>query len=320
MSTITSISPRISLIDGFDLGLKERTGTYVIQEEKITLVESGPSPSVPHILKGLKTLAILPEQVDYLIVTHIHLDHAGGAGLLLEKCPNAKLIVHPKGARHLVDPSRLIAGAQAVYQDKFDALFQPIIPIDEDRLLIKNDLDTLEIGPNCNLTFYDTPGHAFHHFSILDPGSNGIFTGDTLGVHYESLAKDGIHFVLPSTSPNQFNPEAMIASLERIQSLHVDTIFFGHYSASHQPVKVYEQVKYWLERFVSIGKNVEEGNGTVNQLSQLLLTSIQNELDELGVSRSHPVYEHIQLDLQICSIGILDYLRKQEKGKGKGYS
>ena len=310
MSTITSISPRISLIDGFDLGLKERTGTYVIQEEKITLVESGQSPSVPHILKGLETLSILPEQVEYLIVTHIHLDHAGGAGLLLNKCPNAKLIVHPKGARHLIDPSRLIAGAQAVYQEKFDTLFQPILPVEEDRLIIMNDLDTLEIGPSCNLTFYDTPGHATHHFSILDPVSNGIFTGDTLGVHYESLAQDGIHFVLPSTSPNQFNPEAMIASLERIQSLQVNTIFFGHYSASHQPLKVFEQIQVWLERFVSIGRDVFEKNGTVQQLSHLLLSSIQNELDELNVSRNHPVYDHIQLDLQICSMGILDYLRK----------
>ncbi|WP_227936257.1 MBL fold metallo-hydrolase [Alkalihalobacillus deserti] len=312
MSNISSISPRISLIDGFDLGLEERTGTYVIQEEKTTLVESGPSPSIPHVLKGLETLRILPEQVDYLIVTHIHLDHAGGAGLLLEKCPNAKLVVHPKGARHLTNPSRLIAGAQAVYQDKFDVLFQPIVPVEENRLLIKSDLETLVLGQNCELTFYDTPGHAAHHFSILDPVSNGVFTGDTLGVHYESLAKDGIHFVLPSTSPNQFNPEDMTASLEKIKSLDVDMIYFGHYSVSHQPEKVYEQIQYWLERYVIAGLENYKRNGSVDQLNDLLFTSIQQELDRLGVSRNHPVYEHITLDLQICSMGIIDYLKKKK--------
>jgi len=307
------LSPRISLIDGFDLGLKERTGTYVINEEKITLIESGPSPSVPHVLAGLESMGIKPEQIDYLIVTHIHLDHAGGAGLLLEKCPNAKLVVHPKGARHLMNPSRLIAGAKAVYGEKFDLLFDPIVPIQEERILIKSDLDTLLIGVKCNLVFYDTPGHANHHFSIYDPVSNGIFTGDTIGVHYQALANDNIHFVLPSTSPNQFNPESMIESLNKIQSLNVDAIYFGHYSLSKQPNLVYEQVRKWLNEFVAIGETVFKKSGSINELSNTLFTSIQADLDNIGVSREHPVYEHIKLDLQVCSMGIVDFLSKKYK-------
>lgn len=313
MSTITEFSSRLALIDGFDLGLKERTGTYVLREQKITLIESGPSPSVSHVTKGLKELGIDLNEVEYIIVTHIHLDHAGGAGLLLSQCPNAKLVVHPKGARHMIDPSRLIAGAKAVYGEQFDQLFNPIVPVQEDLVIIKKDQETLKIGPNCELTFYDTPGHAAHHFSIYDPISNGIFTGDTLGVRYESLAKEGIHFVLPSTSPSQFNPDATKLSLKRIQALNVETIYFGHFSASHEPVKVYNQLSEFLEVFVSTGKEVFDQGGSYLDLQKRLLTTITEYLDELNVPRDHLVYEQLALDLEICSMGIIDYFTKQRK-------
>ena len=148
------LNEKIYLIDGFDLGVAERTGTYVIAEEALTLVDTGPSPSVKHVKKGLETLGYSLDQVKYIIVTHIHLDHAGGAGLLLEECPNAKVVVHPRGARHLADPSRLVAGARMVYGERFSELFDPVVPIPEERLLIKDEGDTLEIGPACTLKFF----------------------------------------------------------------------------------------------------------------------------------------------------------------------
>lgn len=139
MNKPIDLGHRIQLIDGYDLGIPGRTGTYVIQEEQLTIVETSASPSVPYILEGFKALGINPSDLKYIILTHIHLDHAGGAGLLLESCPHAKVIVHPKGARHLARPERLIQGARAVYGDKFDELFDPIIPIPEDKLITKAD-------------------------------------------------------------------------------------------------------------------------------------------------------------------------------------
>src|SRR5690625_4408217 len=124
------IDARIHLIDGFDLGVPERTGTYVIAEEELTIVETGPSPSVKYIKQGLQDLGFSLDEVKYIIVTHIHLDHAGGAGLLVRECPNAKVVVHPRGERHLIDPSKLAAGARAIYGDSFSELFDPIVPID----------------------------------------------------------------------------------------------------------------------------------------------------------------------------------------------
>lgn len=313
MSTIKTISPRVTLIDGYDLGIRDRTGTYVLHEQQYTLIESGPSPSVPHILKGLEKLGIDPSDIKYLIVTHIHLDHAGGAGLLLQHCPNAKIVVHPRGARHLIDPSRLIEGAKAVYGDSFDHLFNPIVSIPEERVLIKGDRETLQIGEGCQLIFYDTPGHSAHHFSIFDPISNGIFTGDTIGVRYEPLAADGYELILPSTSPNQFDPNAMIRSLNQIEELGVETIYFGHFSASTRPVNVYEHIRKWLPTFMATGEAIYQTGGTYQELSKQLVSLIQQELDHAGISRDHRVYEHIKLDMKVSAMGILDYLSKRNQ-------
>ncbi len=220
------LNKRMHVIDGFDLGMTERTGTYVIEEEELTLVDTGPSPSVKHVKKGLAALGHALEDVKYIIVTHVHLDHSGGAGLLLQDCPNATVVVHAKGARHLSDPSRLIAGAKMVYGEQFDKLFAPILAIPESRLLIKNEGEQLKIGASCVLEFWDTPGHANHHFSIYDPISNGIFAGDTVGIRYEQLVREGIDLYLPSTSPNQFNPEAMQNAIERMSLANLDAIYF----------------------------------------------------------------------------------------------
>ncbi|USG65655.1 MBL fold metallo-hydrolase [Brevibacillus ruminantium] len=304
----------IQLIDGFDLGLENRTGTYVMQEEELTLIETSASPSVPHILAGLSALGLDPADVKYVIVTHIHLDHAGGAGLLLqEHCPQAKVVVHPKGARHLVDPSRLIMGARAVYGDKFDQFFEPIIPVPEQRVLIKGHEETLQIGPSRVLRFFDSPGHAYHHCSIYDPVSNGMFTGDTLGVQYSQLKADGVSLYLPSTSPNQFDPEAMLHSLAMVQEMQVERIFFGHFGMSTEVEEVYRQLTMWIPRFVQIAEAVAaSGDLESSEVSRQLLAMVASYLKDQGIAADHPEFGILRSDLEICAMGLVDYLQKKQ--------
>lgn len=308
---------RIFLIDGFDMGFQERTGTYVICDEQITLVESCASPSVPHIIKGLETLEIPLDEIKYIIVTHVHLDHAGGAGLLMQKCPNAKLVVHPRGARHMIDPSRLIQGAKAVYGPIFDKLFDPILPIPEERVIVKHDGETLAIGSDCELTFYDTPGHANHHFSIYDPKSNGIFVGDTLGVKNKHIEEYGFTFYLPATSPNQFDPDKTMESLQRIRNLGVDRIYFGHFGMAEDVDEVYKQIEHWLPIYVKTGEEVYREGKNANELKKRLLDKISAVLDEHSIPKNHIAYQIIQMDLQIFSMGIIDYFSKKEKSEAK---
>ena len=319
MKNFSEIGHRISLIDGHDLDREKRTGTYVLADEVTTLVETSASPSVPHLLAGLNDMGIDPKDISYIILTHIHLDHAGGAGLFLEHCPHAKVIVHPKGARHLEEPSRLIAGAKAVYGDDFDELFNPILPIPKERIIIKQHRETLQTGPSSLLTFYDTPGHANHHFSIFDSVSKGMFAGDTVGIYYRELDSEGIEFHLPSTSPNQFNPAAMLKAAELYESLGVQRIFFGHYGVSENPAEVYSQLRYWLPIFVETAKASfkmeKEFADQVESTKEGLLNKVTEQLKQRGISGNHPVFDIINLDLNVSSMGLIDFLNKSEKTK-----
>ncbi|HLR61025.1 MAG TPA: MBL fold metallo-hydrolase [Lentibacillus sp.] len=304
------LDEHIHLIDGFDLGVSERTGTYVIDQNDLTLIETGPSPSVKYIKKGLDDLGFSLEDVKYIIVTHVHLDHAGGAGLLMEECPNATVVVHPKGARHLVNPKKLAAGARGVYGDSFSELFDPIVPVQEERLIIKDEGETLKIGDHCTLEFLDTPGHARHHFSIYDPISNGLFTGDTVGVRYQQLIDEGIDFFLPSTSPNHFDPNAMQASINRIRKMNLDKIYYGHYGMTEDVNEALDQVSQWLDIFVEIGEEaVSEGKG-YDVLASRMLEQVKGDLSIKGLRTDHDVYILLNLDMQVCALGIIDYFKK----------
>ncbi|MED3551347.1 MBL fold metallo-hydrolase [Cytobacillus praedii] len=307
----------ISIIDAMDLGKEKRTGCYVLHAQDLTIIETCASPSIPYLLEGFKNLGIDLKDIKNIIVTHVHLDHAGGVGLLLESCPNAKVIVHPRGMRHLADPSKLILGARAVYGEKFDELFDPILPVPSNRLLVKEDGDTLQIGEGRILTFYDTPGHAKHHFSIHDSLSNGIFTGDTIGVFYPQLFDQGIELYLPSTSPNQFDPDAMLDSLEKIKALEVDRIYFGHYGMTDNPSHVYAQIYKWLPIFMEAGEKVwkdkqDDSNETkCEALFQKLFAEIHSFLSDKECMLDQEMTEIIKLDLSVGSMGIIDYLAKK---------
>lgn len=304
------LTDRIHLIDGFDMGIPSRTGTYVIDEEELTIVETGPSPSIKYIKKGLEALGHTLNEVKYIIVTHIHLDHAGGAGVLLKLCPHAKVVVHPRGKRHLMDPLRLTGAARAIYGESFSEFFDPVEAVPEDKLIVKGDGDTLSIGSSCTLQFLDTPGHARHHLSIYDPVSNGMFTGDTVGVRYDQLDSLGLDLFLPSTSPNHFDPDAMHESINRMLDMNLDFIFYGHFGMTMKTTAALHQVSEWLDIFVAEGERViAEGKG-YDVLAQRLLNRVREHLRSLHVPDDHQVYILINLDMQISSLGIIDYFQK----------
>lgn len=315
MEKIEQISEGLFCIDTYDLGRPNQTSSYLLKDEKIALIETSASPSVPYIMKGLQALGVAPEDIDYLILTHIHLDHAGGAGLFMEKCKKAELIVHPKGARHLVNPSRLIASAKSVYGDQFDTLFDPILPVEETRLRTVADGDQLVLGETI-LTFHHTKGHANHHISIHDSKSNGIFVGDTTGVYYPELLEENFDLILPSTSPNQFDPGAMEQSIQLYEKLAPSQLYFGHYGVYYEPNMAYEQVRYWLPIFLEEGKKAmavkEEFYERSRDLEKRLNALVNDYVLQHGLMLNHPVFKVIPLDTAVSAMGIIDYLVKLE--------
>lgn len=208
----------------------ELASIHLIQSnDRIAIVDTGTQYSVPQVEKALSDLSLGYENVDYVILTHIHLDHAGGAGALMALCEHAKLIVHPKGARHMVDPSKLVAGASAVYgEQEFNRLYGRVTPVAEQRIVQPQDGDIIDFAGR-PLLFLDTPGHASHHHCIVDLQSHSVFTGDTLGIAYRALRNDDRCFVMPTTTPVQFNPDALHASIDKVMSHEPATLYLTHY-------------------------------------------------------------------------------------------
>lgn len=314
MERTQKIAANFFCIDTHDLNRKERTSAYVLIDEKIALIETSASPSVPYIIEGLNELQISLEDIDYVIVTHIHLDHAGGVGLFLQSCPNAKLIVHPRGVAHMVDPSRLIASAKSVYGDEFERLFDPILPVEPERIMEARHEDILSLGLH-QLTFYHTEGHAKHHISMHYSATNGLFVGDTTGVYYPEMAKESIDLIIPSTSPNQYDPETMEQSIQLYETLNVRELYFGHYGAYPNPAEAYRQVRYWTPLFLAEGEKVLAASDILSEQVKLLDAGLQALLHQYlqnnGIAENHPVYQTIPFDTVVSAMGILDYLQKK---------
>ncbi|SPT76290.1 MULTISPECIES: MBL fold metallo-hydrolase [Bacillus cereus group] len=309
---ISSGDFKLYIIDDYDLGRFQRTGTYVLPEEDgITLIDTCASPSLRYILAGLNELQIELIQVKNIIVTHIHVDHAGAAGLLMKCCPNAKLFVHPMGKMYMCEPDKLEKSLKKVYgNDIFNNQFYPIIPIHEARIHPVDDGEKLKISKKRELQFFHTPGHADHHISIYDPATKGVFAGDTIGAYFPELDFD---LYLPITSPPQFNYTKMIESKEKIKKLNPSKIYFGHYGVSQEVEGIYRQFHYWLEIFIDIGKNVwkteKDAKKAKNAVSKKIYERIKYDLTENGLSTDHPFYKKLKPDIDFCASGIILYLK-----------
>lgn len=205
----------------------------IVEQGHAAIVDTGTNQSVPSVLAELKGLGLKPRDVDLVIATHVHLDHAGGAGALMQNCPNARLVAHPQGARHLIDPARLVASSIAVYgRERFLRLYGDIVPVPAERVIEGHDGLRLDFRGRV-LTFLDTPGHARHHFCIHDARSESVFTGDTFGISYREFDVGGDMetrpFLFPTTTPVQFDPMALHGSIERILALEPEAAFLTHY-------------------------------------------------------------------------------------------
>lgn len=230
MADIIDYSDGISTIDSEFIRLDQTSIHLVVEGGRAAIIDTAGNNAVPIVLEALAQKGLTPEDVDYIVLTHIHLDHAGGAGLLMTQCPNARLTVHPRGARHIADPRRLMEGTIAVYGEEAAArLYGSIVPVPAERIVQTPHEARVSLNGR-ELRFLDTPGHARHHVCIVDGRTGHIFAGDTFGLSYRELDRDGRRFVFPTTSPVQFDPAALHRSIDLIESLHPDAIYVTHYS------------------------------------------------------------------------------------------
>ena len=201
----------------------------LVEEGRAAVIDTGTSHAVPHVLAALEAKGVAPAQVDYVILTHVHLDHAGAAGQLMARFPNARLTVHPRGARHMVDPSRLRAATVAIYgEEETSRVYGEILPVPKERVIETADGATLRLAGR-ELLFLDAPGHARHHVVVRDGKTGHIFAGDTFGLSYRELDQDGRQFSFPTTSPSQFDPPALHRSIDRMLSYGPAALYVTHF-------------------------------------------------------------------------------------------
>ncbi|MCE1183682.1 MAG: MBL fold metallo-hydrolase [Rhodocyclales bacterium] len=201
----------------------------IVDHGRVAFVDTGHNDALPNALAALERVGLDVTAVDYVILTHIHLDHAGGAGAMMQAFPNAKLVVHPRGARHMAEPSKLVAGVKAVYGEEYvERVYGDIIPVPAERIIEAVDDLVLQLGQR-PLLCIDTPGHARHHICIIDDKASAIFTGDTFGLSYRELDVDGREFIFPTTTPTQFEPDAMREGIERIVCYDPEAVYLTHY-------------------------------------------------------------------------------------------
>jgi glyoxylase-like metal-dependent hydrolase (beta-lactamase superfamily II) len=288
----------------------QMTACYLMQQgDAAALIETGVNRNVPGILELLDSRGISRDQVEYIMPTHVHLDHAGGVGALMQALPNAQLVIHPRGARHMIDPSRLSQGTIAVYgEEKFHRFYGELLPVDEQRVMIADDGYMLDFNGRM-LEFLDTPGHARHHYCIVDSHSNGIFTGDTMGISYPALQCEE-HYTFPTTTPVQFDPPALHVSIDRLMARQPDRLYLTHFGCVEQVKLHATQLHRDIDAFVEMTKSLPEAEDNETTLRSLLADHLYKSIGLAGSPLEQADFEAImQMDIELNSQGLLHWAK-----------
>lgn len=312
---ITTLEGGVSLIDA-DYIAPQTAAVYLMREgDAVAIIETGTAHTTPHVLEALAGIGLGPEAVRYVIPTHVHLDHAGGASALMAACVNATLLCHPRAARHLIDPAKLIAGAEAVYgAERVAQLYGAIAPIPAERVTSMADQTEVKLGAR-TLTFLDTPGHARHHFCVHDSLTEGVFTGDTFGLAYPDLCTSEGPFLFPTTTPVQFEPDAMCASITRLQGLSPRQAFLTHFGSvpagAAQADALIGQVEDYCAMARRVAAEVAVGPARLPALEQALMDYTLARLAALGGSAHADPAARLEMDMQLNAQGLEVWLQRQ---------
>jgi glyoxylase-like metal-dependent hydrolase (beta-lactamase superfamily II) len=281
-------------------GFKNLICSYVIIGKKPFLVESGPSNSISNLLSGLNELDVKLEDIEYVALTHIHLDHGGGAGTLLKSLPNAKVIVHPRGMSHLVDPERLWPSSQKVLGFVSEIFGKPE-PVPEERIIPVNG-GTFDLGYGAKLSVIETVGHASHNLSFQESFNGGIFPGDAAGTYLPEF-----NVVVPTTPP-PFYLDAALASLDKLINLEPTILYFSHFGKANNAVKRLKDYKLQLQLWADIAKEGVGKNWSLEQIRDKIVTEDASMRLVTDFVKSHRIYS--KTVLENCVRGFIEYARQ----------
>ena len=286
----------------------------MLENGRAAFIDTGTNHSVPRLLEALQSLGLAPSAVDFVILTHVHLDHAGGAGLLMQQLPNATLVVHPHGAPHMIDPERLTNGARAVYgEPEVTRSYGKLIPVPTERVQRTEDGSVLALAGRV-LKFIDTPGHARHHHCIWDERSRGFFSGDTFGLSYREFDTPGGAWLMPTTTPVQFEPEALRASVQRMLAFEPECMYLTHYGRVGDVQRMGALMLGLMDQMVAIARSLpntpQRHAQMARQFGQIYITSLREHGCELTDAQ---INELLELDLELNAQGMAVWLNRRTR-------
>lgn len=317
MKELTSYADGVHAVDS-GYGRPQLAAVHiVVHDGRAAIVDTGSNASVPRVLGALAALGIAPEAVDWVMLTHIHLDHAGGAGSLMCALPQAKLLVHPRGVRHMIDPTRLWEGTSAVYgAERAYELYGRLVPVPAERIVPATDGLEILLGSR-QFRVFDTPGHARHHICIWDASARAFFTGDTFGLSYRELDVDGRPFIMPTTTPTQFEPQAMHASIDRMLAMQPQAMYLTHYSRVTEVERLGADLHRLIDTMVAVA-SAARGTGVARHVE--ILAGLEQIVREEAARQNWALDEDdtlelLRMDLELNAQGLgvwLDSLRMAE--------
>ena len=283
----------------------------IVEAGRAAFVDTGTNHSVPRLLATLAALGIARDAVDWVIATHVHLDHAGGVGLLMQSLPAARLVVHPRGARHLIYPARLVQGATAVYgEEEMARSYGQVVGVPAERVLSTTDRMRLELAGR-PLEFIDTPGHARHHHCIWDERSRGFFTGDTFGLSYREFDTARGAWIMPTTTPVQFDPIGLRASVERMLGYAPEWMYLTHYGPIGDVARLGVLLLEQLDAVVQLGRSLAHARDRHSALKRGLFALYVERLRDHGCTLADARIEDLlDMDLELNAQGMAIWLDK----------
>ena len=286
----------------------------MIEGGRAALIDTATNYGVPRVMETLAAYGLAPEQVDAIILTHIHLDHAGGASALLKLLPNARLLVHPLGARHIAEPSKLIAGTIAVYgAEKTQRIYGDILPIDSARIVPVQHEQRFDLNGR-ELLMLHTPGHARHHVCIRDGGTGHFFTGDTFGLSYREFDRDGRCFICPTTTPVHFDPETLHRSIDLLMSYQPGAMYLTHYSQITDIPRLAADLHRLIDAVVAAAlplKNAGENRHALLKKAFEKLMLAEAARDNWGI-QGDALLELLEMDSDLNAQGLAVWLDAQK--------
>lgn len=316
---LTRYTHGIAVVDAH-YGAPQKAAIHLVREgDRVAIIDTGVNASAPGLHAALDELGVHPEQVSLIILTHIHLDHAGGAGTLMQLFGQAQLVVHPRGARHMMDPTRLVAGTVEVYgATQTQRMYGDILPVEADRVVEVADGETIDFNGRA-LTVLHTPGHALHHLCLVDSASGHIFSGDTFGLSYRHLDRDGRAFIFPTTTPVQFDPAALHASIDRLRSFEPDAIYLTHYGRVTDVPRLADDLHRLVEQHAAIARSAAGfGDERLAAIRAGLERLVREEsAAQAWALQGDDAVELLTMDLDLNARGLNVWLERGERDRDK---